>query len=317
MAPAVKLREGLAAKGKQSATATTPLPAWKLRLQARTPTTAAKTSGQTAEEPEAQPAGQGESAPSPLPPAAAEQQQIKLTVIQAPLLPKPDLSRPQPPSDRAAMLRKLHELRSAGASMLAAQTSGPTGSAPPGPGDPSAPAATSSTFGASSSAFGFPSPAPARTAAAAPAWAAEPQTPAGAGPSSSPYASPYAMPSSLRQGGGILGTPSQPPLSPPTLEALRRQEYKDTGGGYLTHFADPGDLATPLTPSARAGGGAGAGWTPGGGGKHNTALGGTPAAGGGGGGSTPLSVLRSIHKVQQLQRLQREGASLVASLGAE
>jgi hypothetical protein len=116
-------------------------------------------------------------------------------------------------------------------------------------------------------------------------------------------ASPYATTPGFgaapgRARGDARATPP-PCLSPASMVGLRQQELKDTGGGFLTHFADPRDLYTPGPLSAGAGGGP------------------RVAGGCGAGSSTPLSALRSIHKLQQLQRLRREGAQLVAAIDVE
>lgn len=142
------------------------------------------------------------------------------------------------------------------------------------------------------------------------------------------------------------GTGARPALSPPSLAGLRVQEAADTGGGFLTHFADPKDLTTPpdhgaggfsRSRAATPGGGvgastgyrglsaAGAGVGMGVGGRLAFGAGGTPATAGGGmaagSSSTPLSALRTVEKVQQLQRrllsLQQEGASLVSEMGED
>lgn len=98
-------------------------------------------------------------------------------------------------------------------------------------------------------------------------------------PSAALPSTPPAGPAAGHGGGAVASTP--------TLATLRRQELQETGSGFMTQF---GEQAAVLTPGPRGVGGSAA----------------TPLP--------HLSTLRALHKVQQLRRLQREGACLVAEL---
>ncbi|GFR44256.1 hypothetical protein Agub_g5458 [Astrephomene gubernaculifera] len=355
MPPAIKVREFLAAKaanakaGTAEAKSSTPL--WKQKLQTRTgitPTTTPVTNKSSTRQLPVEVGGEAEARTADATSTSYAQQQdaksgeqaatgfgaeLKLTLIQAPLLPKPEISRPKPPSDRAALLKQLQSLRSAGAEILSSAEAQPSQQQPTAPTVvPFAPLSSSATPSASEFSFPFSSPY------ATPSRPTQPQTASANIPSplqrtlafGSPgpaLTSPSPMTPSMTSLGLASPGPQHQqygttaatlrtaehtaPLSPPALAGLRQQEAHDTGGGFLTHYADPATLATP-SPYGTAG-------AAGGGGRRSSTTRGqlmlaTPG-GGAGGSSTPLSVLRSIHRVQQLQRLQREGAQLVAAIG--
>ncbi|KAG2431177.1 hypothetical protein HXX76_009705 [Chlamydomonas incerta] len=341
--PAVKGILAAKAGGKPSGSkaVTTSTPAWKAKLQARTPTSkgpAAVDGGDRASTAEPEPTNAGRESAS----TRSEQQALdvaaaalKLTFIApVPLLPKPELTRPQAPTDRSALLRQLQDLRSAGSRMLQEQQQQQQHQQQQQQQQHDSAALTAAAAGGFGAAASFL--APGRGHSHPQQHPQQLQAPA------SPLAGSLAgAPRSPLTAPRTPGTGARPALSPPSLAGLRLQEAADTGGGFLTHFADPQDLTT--TPEHGAGGasrsrmgtpgggrgGAGAshrgimGASGGVGGRLSFGAGGTPATAGGGmaagGCSTPLSALRTVEKVQQLQRrlasLQQEGASLVAGMG--
>ncbi|GIL89825.1 hypothetical protein Vretimale_16486 [Volvox reticuliferus] len=220
-----------------------------------------------------------------------------MTGRRTPLSKMARLRRPTPPADPKSVLHRLHGLREAGDSLLAQTQAmhvpGPsphtgisTGAVPSDKAELAPPSSSNCRLQgsvATTTSQGLPFRSSCTSSAA--------------------VASPYSRNPApgARRGGSSAGiTTPQPCLSTPSLVGLRDQEHKDTGGGFLTHFADPRDLCTP----SHGGGGAAAGGLRG--------VGDTAA----GGSTTPLSMLRSIHRLQQLQRLQREGAQLVAAIDA-
>ncbi len=217
------------------------------------------------------------------------------------LLPR----RPKTPSDAAAVLRQLKQLRDEGAKLLPEELQQQQPQQ-----QPSHPPASPGPRWASAAPMASPPPS-------RPSWLSD-------GPTGTPpqqHATSALIPwgSSAVQGtplppspyGGLAtaaagGAPA--PLSSPCLAKLRQVEAEDTGGGFLTHYRDPQQLsgagaARGQLARGPAGTPLGAAITP------------TAAGTGVGVGGTPLSVLRSMHRLQQLQQLQREGAKLVADLG--
>ncbi|GLC41805.1 hypothetical protein PLESTM_001241500 [Pleodorina starrii] len=332
MAPVVKVRQFLASKAGANGSGSdakvlTPLQRLKLQSRITTPTkaTPGRVGGST--DHETTPSGAAPPAAEATAASAVDDRQgaipqqagqdargepLKLTLLQVPLLPKPEASRPAPPADPKALLQRLNHLRAAGDSLLAAaaadlppgpSTSGAAAAPPSSPWPLRSPAATAAPHEPLSLRSSV-RPAHAAAAAATPTAQARPQQ--------QPL-TPYTRPTSPYAGGaaGFGGAAAQPPpcLSPPSMAGLRQRELQETGGGFLTHFADPRDLSTPPPPSY---GGRGLGGGGGGGAAASGLRGG--ATGAGGASATPLSVLRSMHRLQQLQRLQREGSQLVAAM---
>ncbi|EFJ46482.1 hypothetical protein VOLCADRAFT_105473 [Volvox carteri f. nagariensis] len=277
MAPVVKIRQFLASKANgnapgQDVRVSTPL--LRLKLQSRT-TTPTVTPGGKSEPVEQNQATLDAAVRASTTSAVADEHikesgqesigtNLKLTVIQVPLLPKPEVARPTPPADPKALLQRLHDLRTAGDSLLASQAGakrigGPIPAFPPSPSPHAGPSAAMTA--AIPQGFSFRSPAKTtRTAITAAVAQSEHQL---MNPRM-PYTTLPASPSARTPGfGTAFGAATSQPYpssgpSPPSMVGLREQELKDTGGGFLTHFADPRELCTPAPRRAAGGSGSSA-----------------------------------------------------------
>lgn len=203
------------------------------------------------------------------------------------------------------MLRQLKQLRDDGAKLLPEELQ----QQQPQHHTPLAPASTGPRWASTAP---MASPPPSR-----PSWLSD-------GPTATPAQQPATSALVPWGSSAAQGTPLSPspygghataaaggapaPLSSPCLAKLRQVEAEDTGGGFLTHYRDPQQLSgAGAAGSQLARGAAG---TP-----FGRAITPSGTGTGVGVGGTPLSVLRSMHRLQQLQQLQREGAKLVADLG--